>query len=219
MISLRSLCMSYGALPAVIDASLEIASGASVALSGPSASGKTTLLRLIAGLEEPQSGEVWIGGKLASAPRKLLLAPHQRGLGMAFQSPALWPHLTVAQNILYGVRGGAPGQTSLVGHLLEALELTGLARRYPGEISGGQARRVALARALAPRPACLLLDEPLVNLQPDLRARLLEFTVAWARESGAALLYVTHDPLELERIPGRRLSMRAGRLDHAGEAA
>lgn len=190
-----------------------------VCIVGRNGMGKTTLLRLIAGLETPDCGEIHIAGRRASTPGKLLLAPHERGFGMAFQAPALWPHLTVAQNILYGVKDRASARDLLlVERLLEAIEIPGLAGRYPGELSGGQARRVALARALAPRSLCLLLDEPLVNLQPELRARLLDFTLAWARESGATLLYVTHEPSEVERIPGRRFAMQEGRLDELRSA-
>jgi iron(III) transport system ATP-binding protein len=232
MIRIQNVSKSYDAEPAVIDASLELAASEVVTLSGASGSGKTTLLRLIAGLEEPQAGEIHIDGCPASVPGRLLLAPHERGLAMVFQSPALWPHLTVAQNILYGVKEGAAdsaGRVSspldaaahqhlLLNRLLEQLEIPGLEDRYPGELSGGQARRGALARALAPRPHCLLLDEPLVNLQPELRARLLDFTLDWVRESGAALLFVTHEPAEAERIPGRRFAMQAGHLCESGGA-
>jgi iron(III) transport system ATP-binding protein len=219
MIQLQGVTKSFGIQPAVMEASLALRAGEIATLNGGSGSGKTTLLRLIAGLETPDCGEIHIAGRRASAPGKLLLAPHERGLGMAFQAPALWPHLTVAQNILYGVKAGASARDPLlVERLLEAIEIPGLAGRFPGELSGGQARRVAMARALAPRSPCLLLDEPLVNLQPELRARLLDFTLAWARESGATLLYVTHEPSEVERIPGRRFSMQEGRLDELRSA-
>ena len=217
MIQVQNVSKSFGAVPAVINANLEIGEREVITLRGASGCGKTTLLRLIAGLEEPQAGEIHIDGRLASAPRKTLLAPHERGLGMVFQNTALWPHLTVAQNILYGVKDGSTKDQHMLLHLLlEQLGIAELAGRYPGEISGGQARRVALARALAPQPHYLLMDEPLVNLQPELRANLLTFTLDWVRDHGASLLYVSHDPAEVDQIPGRQFSMQDGRLQETG---
>ncbi len=217
MIQVQNVSKSFGPVPAVIDVTLEIGEREIVTLRGASGCGKTTLLRLIAGLEEPEAGEIHFNGCLASTPHRSLLAPHERSLGMVFQSADLWPHLTVSQNILYGVKNGSKeDHRSLVRLLLEQLGIAGLEGRYPGEISGGQARRVALARALAPQPQYLLMDEPLVNLQPDLRANLLTFTLDWVQEHGASLLYVTHDPAEAERIPGQRYLMQDGRLQETG---
>lgn len=220
MIQVKQVSKSFGAVPAVVDVTLEISEREIVTLRGASGCGKTTLLRLIAGLEDPQAGEICIDGRLASAPNRILLAPHERGLGMVFQNAALWPHLTVSQNILYGVKDGSKEDHRMsVRLLLEQLGIAELAGRYPGEISGGQARRVALARALAPQPHYLLMDEPLVNLQPELRASLLTFTLDWVQEHDAALLFVTHDPVEVERIPGRRFWMHNGRLQETGTAS
>lgn len=212
MIAVTSLSRYYDGVRALEDVSFEIASGAALAVVGPSGSGKTTLLRLIAGLELPDSGEVHLDGCVVSRPG-WALAPHRRGVGLVFQSPALWPHMTVAQNILFGLRGlpHAEARTRLEA-LLAQTGLKGLERRYPHQISGGQARRVALARALAPRPRFLLLDEPLTNLDARLKEEMLELILAAARDAAATLLYVTHQMEEATRVARRVLRLEAGRV-------
>ncbi len=213
MIVVQGVSLFYGPVVAVDDANLEIRDGEWITLQGESGSGKTTLLRLIAGLEIPRSGRITFEGQNASLPGQIILAPHERCLGVVFQNPDLWPHLTVVQNILYGCRErNKENRQAILKYLLTHLELAGLEKRFPGEISGGQARRVALARAFAAQPRYLMMDEALVNLDPGLRRMTLDFTLARARENGCGLLYVTHDPGEAERVDGRHFIMNAGVL-------
>jgi len=168
VISVRNLSKSFGAVAAVEDASLDVGEADRLAVVGPSAGGKTTLLRLIAGLEEPDAGEVVINGMLASR-RGFVAAPHTRSIGMVFQRPALWPHMTVAANIGFGLDDSRSAAVDArIEQLLAALELEGLENRRPHELSGGQAQRVALGRALAPGPRILLLNEPFQNLDDEL---------------------------------------------------
>jgi iron(III) transport system ATP-binding protein len=190
---------------------LEVASGESVAVLGRSGSGKTTLLRVVSGLEDLDAGRVAVGGQLVSG-EGAFAAPNARGIGYVFQSSALWPHLTVAQNILFGVRSRDKAtRNAVVAELLERLEIPGLAGRYPDRLSGGEARRVAIARAIAPSPALLLFDEALTNLDWDLKGRLIDVLNRRVRGS-AAMLFVTHDPDEAHRVSDRRLLLSEGRL-------
>lgn len=192
---------------------LDVAAGECLVVLGPSGSGKTTLLRLIAGLEAPDAGEILLGDAVVSGP-DTLVAPHERSLGIVFQTPALWPHMTVAQNISFGLhdREGAAGRVS---ELLAAMGIGDLASRYPDQISGGEARRVALARALAPRPRLLLLDEPLTNLDGELKERLLGLLHRLVR-SRATVLHVTHDEDEAAAVGDRIVRLAAGSLEATG---
>ncbi|MCX6622914.1 MAG: ATP-binding cassette domain-containing protein [Acidobacteria bacterium] len=201
MIELSDVSKHFGAIRAVESVSLTITPGEPVVLAGPSGSGKTTLLRLIAGLELPDSGSIRIHNQVASLPG-WALAPHLRHVAMVFQEPALWPHMTAGENVRFAAR--TPARAA---EFLEQTEATHLARRYPGELSAGEAGRVALARALAAEADCLLLDEPLAHFDPALKARQLALILRSAR----VLVYVTHDPAEAAEIPGRRLELRSGR--------
>ncbi len=211
MIELEHLAKSFGAVRAVDDVSLSIPSGSVNVIQGPSGGGKTTLLRLVAGLELPDRGEILLDGKRVSAPG-WATAPHTRGIGIVFQRSALWPHMTVAQNVRFAIsrdggsrgrlaRQGRPGGTaSRLEELLAQTSLTRLAGRYPAQLSGGEARRVALARALAAQPRRLLLDEPLTNIDPELKSQLLDTILHHVRETAATLLYVTHDREEARQV-------------------
>jgi len=211
-LKVTGLSKYFGELAAVDDASFELGENATMVISGPSGSGKTTLLRLLAGLEIPDSGEIVINGETVGSPGKQE-APHRRGMGFVFQTAALWPHLTVAGNILFGLadRQKAEKEERLQ-ELLQRTGLEGLDKRYPDQLSGGQARRVALARALAPEPDCLLMDEPLTNVDSDLKATLLEFVKTERERIKAALIYVTHDQSEAEFLDGHKMIMDKGRL-------
>lgn len=218
MIEVRAVVKRFGPVTAVDHASLALERGASLAILGASGCGKTTLLRLIAGLELPDRGEVLMDGRVVS---RLGWgdAPHRRDIGFVFQQPALWPHMTVAGNVRFGLHG-LPRQQAAA-RLVRALEdggLVGLEERYPAQLSGGQARRVALARAIAPRPAWLLMDEPLTNLDRAAKAEMLELIVTVTAESGAGLIYVTHDEDEAHLLAGRVLRMTEGRLSAEGGA-
>lgn len=212
MIEVRNVAKSHGAVRVLEGVSLDVRPGRPLALVGPSGSGKTTLLRLVAGLETPDFGEILIGGAAVSKPG-WALPPFQRGVGFMFQTPALWPHLTVAQNILFGLGGMTrPNARQVLATLLEQLDLKHLAARHPGQLSGGEARRVALARTLAPRPRILLFDEPLTNLDGELKARVLAVIQAAIQETRPAVIFVTHDAAEAARVASETRVLRAGRI-------
>lgn len=213
MIVVNQVTKSYGDVKAIDRVSLGVSVAAPAVVFGPSGSGKTTLLRLIAGLEIPDGGEIYINGTLVSKAG-WALAPHQRGLGFVFQTSALWPHMTVAQNILFGLHGIAKSQArNRLHELMEKTLLSGLERRYPHQISGGEARRVALARALAPQPRYLLMDEPLTNVDAELKGKLLSLIQEAVLHTKACLVYVTHDADEAEQVSERVLILTDGRLE------
>ncbi len=191
-----NLVQRYGSHAVVQDVSCHVQSGQIACLLGPSGCGKTTLLRCIAGFEAAAGGEILIDGECVSRPG-YSLAPEKRRIGMVFQDYALFPHLTVEQNVAFGLRqASATERAERVDHLLELVGLAEQRRKHPHELSGGQQQRVALARALAPRPQLVLLDEPFSNLDVDLRERLsLEVREILKREGATAVL-VTHDQHE-----------------------
>jgi ABC-type Fe3+/spermidine/putrescine transport system ATPase subunit len=206
LLSARKISKSFGSVRAVNTVSLDLDAGSTLVIRGASGSGKTTLLRLLAGLELPDEGEIWINGRPGGS-----LPPHRRGMGFVFQSPALWPHLTVAGNILFGLAGRPRREArQRLEQLLERTGLAGLGKRYPDQLSGGQARRVALARALAPRPRCLLMDEPLTNLDGELKEKMLAFIQEETAGAGSSLIYVTHDDAEACQLGDRVVVMAEG---------
>jgi iron(III) transport system ATP-binding protein len=201
---------------------LEIADGAFTVLLGPSGSGKTTLLRCIAGLETPDDGEIEIDGvPVFSARRKIVVPPERRRLGMVFQSYAVWPHLTVAQNIALPLKYGAnriarPAIAERVRRALAAVKLQTFGDRPTTMLSGGQQQRVALARALAIEPRALLMDEPLSNLDARLREEIRVEIKAVVKEIGVTVLYVTHDQGEAMALADQIAVMEAGRIVQLG---
>ena len=207
MIRLENLCKSYSGKPVLQGLSLKLAEGARLVVLGPSGCGKTTLLRLAAGLELPDAGEVYLEGRLASRPG-WGIPPYNRCIGFAFQSPTLWPHMSVAQNLTFGMNG-APKSHKLetVEELANAFSFTNLLKRYPGQLSGGEARRVCLARALAVRPRLLLLDEPLTNLDEELKDRILKEALTFMDGFHPAVIFVTHDPGEAAVLAGQGAGM------------
>ncbi len=212
MIGVRGVTKSYGRIRVLKEISLEVGTG-TIAILGASGSGKTTLLRLIAGLERPEQGEIYLDGRLVSQPH-WILPPHQRGIGFVFQSSALWPHMTVAQNIAFGLDGLSKGERQQrLNQILETMALSRLSHRYPHQLSGGEARRVALARALAPRPPYLLFDEPLTNLDPTIKLELLKYVHEHLEMTEACSIYVTHDVTEALQITDCILVLRDGQLD------
>ena len=219
MISIQTLEKRYGTVAALDRVSLELPAGSVTAILGPSGSGKTTLLRLIAGLEIPDGGQIELGGELASQAG-WAASPNRRNIGFCFQTPSLWPHMTVAQNVNFGLLGRPRREIrERVAAMLEAMELEELGRRYPAQLSGGQARRVSIARTLVTEPQRLLLDEPLTHLDPTLKEKLLRFIVASSAEREATLLLVTHDEEEARQLNGRVLRLVAGRLAEEGAPA
>ena len=215
-VELRHVSKRFGRVTAVDDFSLVIAPGSFLTILGPSGCGKTTILRMIAGLEEPDTGEIVIGDRVVfSAVKGFLVPPSQRGLGMVFQSYALWPHMTVFQNVAFGPELAQWPRRQVkdrVGQVLSDLQLAGLEDRYPQEMSGGQQQRVALARMLALQPEIFLLDEPLSNLDARLRVDMRSELKRLHRETGATVIYVTHDQLEALTMSTHVAVMKDGRL-------
>ncbi|MEU6264924.1 ABC transporter ATP-binding protein [Saccharopolyspora shandongensis] len=208
----RELRRSFGATTALDGLSLTIKPGEMLALLGPSGCGKTTALRMVAGFEHPDSGEVLVDGSDITG-----LPAHHRDVGMVFQSYSLFPHLTVADNVAFGMRMQGVPSAKRRARAHELLELVGLptqARRYPRQLSGGQQQRVALARALALEPRMLLLDEPLSALDAKVRQSLRDEIRRLQLDLGITTLFVTHDQEEALSISDRVAVMRAGRLEH-----
>lgn len=196
-IEIRSISKQYAGRTILSDLSLALKDGECFTLLGPSGCGKTVLLRLIAGFETPDSGSILIGGdKVADAASGDMLPPDKRSLGMVFQDYAVWPHMTVFDNVAYPLKlAGTPADV-LQNRTLRAIELVGLTnldKRFPSQLSGGQQQRVALARALVSEPQLLLLDEPLNNLDANLREEMRFEIKALQQKTGVTILYVTHD--------------------------
>ena len=217
-VELRRLTKTYGSAAVVDDVSLLIEHGKLVCLLGPSGCGKTTTLRLVAGFVEPTAGEILVGERVVSSPQKTL-PPERRNMSMIFQSYALWPHMTVAENIVYGLRlrkvDGATIKKKL-DEILATTRLAPLAQRYPGELSGGQQQRVALARALIVEPETLLLDEPLSNLDANLREEM-RFEVRRLHDAFRyTTIYVTHDQSEAMTTADVICVMNGGKIVQAG---
>jgi spermidine/putrescine transport system ATP-binding protein len=214
VISLRNVCRRYGERAAVDDLSLTIGAGEFFSLLGPSGCGKSTTLRLIAGFERPQSGRILMQGHdLTEAP------PHRRPVNLVFQNYALFPHLSVWDNVAFGPRSLRLEPAEIrrrVGEVLEMVRLSELARRRPHQLSGGQQQRVALARALVNAPAALLLDEPLAALDPDLRRTMRSELKRIQREVGIAFVLVTHDREEALSLSDRLAVLQGGRLEQVG---
>ncbi len=196
MLQLKNIQCQYDGEPVINDINFHVNEGDICCLLGPSGCGKTTALRAIAGFQSISQGEIWLGDTLLSKPG-FSLAPEQRKVGMVFQDYALFPHLTVKQNICFGFRKkSAAEQNRIVGRLLELVRLSGVENRYPHELSGGQQQRVALARALAPAPQLLLMDEPFSNLDAELRKSLSLEVRDILKDLGISAILVTHDQEE-----------------------
>jgi len=200
---------------------LQVKPGELVALLGPSGCGKTTTLRLMAGFLRPDAGEIWVGDRCLSSPTTVV-PPERRRMAMIFQSYALWPHMTVAQNVAYGLRFkkgmSNANRERRVKEILKVVQLSGFESRYPGELSGGQQQRVAVARALVVEPEILLLDEPLSNLDANLREEM-RFEIRRLHEAfGITTLYVTHDQGEAMVISDRIAVLHKGRAVQMGTA-
>jgi len=196
-----------GLSQAVDGLSLRVAEGEILALLGPSGCGKSTTLRLIAGLETPESGTITLRGRVVAGLGHAV-PPEERGVGIVFQDYALFPHLTVGDNVGFGLARAA--RRDRVGEVIDLVGLGGLAARYPHELSGGQQQRVALARALAPAPAVMLLDEPFSNLDADLRAQMRDEVERILRSSATTAVFVTHDQEEAFTLADRVGVLRAG---------
>ena len=222
-VSVRNVIKSFGSHRAVDGMSLDIATGEFVVIVGPSGCGKTTLLRLIAGLEMPDSGEVWLAGRQVAGPRRNVISPHERRIGFVFQDLALWPHLTVRENLEFVLESGGTPKGERPSRIRDALDLVrigALATRYPHQLSGGEQQRVALGRAFVGHPQLLLMDEPLSSLDPELRDALRSEFRLLQRASRLTTVYVTHDREDAAVLADRTVEMRAGhvaRMDRATE--
>ena len=222
-IEVRDLVVRYGSVVAVRGVGFDVAPGEHVTLLGPSGCGKTTTLRAIAGLEQPESGEIRIDGQpvFSSSPR-VRVPPEQRGLSMVFQSYAIWPHMTVFDNVAYGLRVRKRPEAEVVERVRWALglvQMRELAERSASRLSGGQQQRVALARAFVFSPAVLLFDEPLSNLDAKLRAEMRLEIKELQRTLGITSVYVTHDLEEALAISDRIVVMRDGVIEQTGSPA
>ncbi|MGA9874807.1 MAG: TOBE-like domain-containing protein [Solirubrobacteraceae bacterium] len=214
-IEVHNVTKHFGSFTALDDVSVTVQDGALMALLGPSGSGKSTLLRIIAGLETPDTGNVTIGGQdLTEAPARV------RGVGFVFQHYAPFKHMTVYDNVAFGltVRRAPKGEVSeRVGELLSLVRLDGLAKRYPSQLSGGQLQRMALARALAPAPKVLLLDEPFGALDVQVRAELREWLRRLHEQIHVTTIFVTHDQEEAMDVARQIVVMNKGRIEQSGE--
>src|SRR4051812_40606689 len=210
-IEARNVTKRFGEFVALDDVSIEVESGSLTALLGPSGSGKSTLLRVIAGLEVADAGDVFISGKEATA-----LAPQKRGVGFVFQHYAPFKHMTVWDNVAFGLsirRRPKAEIRARVDELLELVQLAGLGKRYPAQLSGGQRQRMALARALAPEPEVLLLDEPFGALDARVRVELREWLLRLHDEMHVTTIFVTHDQEEALELSDSIVVMNKGRVE------
>ena len=213
-ILLKNIVKRFGTLEAVSYVSLEIRDGELFTLLGPSGCGKTTILRLIGGFHRPDEGEVYFGEKAVSG-----IPPYERNIGMVFQNYALWPHMTIFDNIGYGLKLKKLSReeiSSKVLHALKLVNLSGLEKRYPGQLSGGQQQRVALARALVLNPDVLLLDEPLSNLDAKIRLQVRAEIRKLQKDLGITTIYVTHDQEEALTLSDRIAVVNHGKLQQVG---
>jgi len=215
LIGLSQVSLTYpqAAAPALSDLTLAVEEGATLSILGPSGCGKTTVLRAIAGFERPQTGAITIADRPVCDAAHWVV-PEERGVGMVFQDYALFPHLTVADNVAFGLqRLEKAAAARTVAQTLDLVGLSGFEDRYPHELSGGQQQRVALARALAPKPIVLLLDEPFSNLDPDMRGQMREEVEEILRLTGTTAVLVTHDHDEAFAMADRVAVLNHGRLE------
>ena len=215
-LSFEAVSHAYGEIEAVRDVSFELQPGEIICLLGPSGCGKTTLLRIAAGVERPQAGRVLLDGREVAGP-STFRPPEARNVGLMFQDFALFPHLTIIENVAFGLKALSRSQARA--EALNALRRVGLENyrdSYPHALSGGEQQRVALARAIVPRPAVMLMDEPFSGLDQRLRDSIRQETLALLKEARASVMLVTHDPVEAMGLADRILLMRAGRLVQGG---
>lgn len=217
---ISNISKSYGSQTVVMPLDLKIYDKETLCLLGPSGCGKTTLLRMIAGLEEPTKGSIRIGNQIVyDSTNRIFAAPEMRRVAMVFQSYALWPHLSVFQNIAFPleVRNFPKDEIrSLVTTYLNKVKLSSFEDRKPNQLSGGQQQRVALARALISQPRVLLLDEPLSNLDSNLREEMCNELLNLKKENPVTMIYVTHDQKEAERLANRVVLMNKGAIEQVG---
>jgi iron(III) transport system ATP-binding protein len=216
MIEMRAVSKDYNGRRVIDNVSLKVETGERVVLFGPSGCGKSTVLHLIAGLVIPDSGEILIDEELVARAYRNLREPEQRGIGMVFQDLALWPHMTVAENIEFGLKAKRIPHEQRARRVREMIDLVRLGdylNARPGELSGGQQQRVALARALALAPRILLMDEPLSTLDDELNKQLRDEILRLHAELGFTLVYVTHSRVEAKELGTRTIHIRQGHVE------
>jgi len=214
-LEIKNLCRAFNGRSVVNDVSLSVMPGQVTCLLGPSGCGKSTTLRMIAGIEMQDSGSIWADGELV-CDTIFRIPPEGRGVGLMFQDFALFPHLTVAGNVAYGLTGRAAKNRGRVEELLAKVGMSGHIDAYPHELSGGEQQRVALARALAPRPKIMLMDEPFSGLDDRLRDEIRDETLDLLKAEGTAVLLVTHEPAEAMRMADEIALMRDGQIVQQG---
>ena len=219
---IKDIVMEFKGFRALDRVNLEIESGELIAILGPSGCGKTTLLRLMAGFNKPTDGEIYIDGTLV-ASKDYVLPPNMRNISMVFQSYALWPHMSVYKNNVFPKKNSKfvpenirSNQDARVRELIDMVSLTGMEKRLPSQLSGGQRQRVALARALAIQPALLLMDEPLSNLDTELRVEMRREIKTLHEKTRSTILYVTHDQVEALALADRIVVMDHGKVQQVG---
>lgn len=218
MITIENLRKKYGMMEALKGLTLELSLNEILAVVGPSGCGKTTLLRVMAGLESPDEGRVLIDGVEVSTPSKLV-APSKRRLSMIFQDLAIWPHMTVGEHIEFVLKKDKLSRNvmkSKIDNILRNVNLNGYDTRYPHELSGGEKQRLAIARALAPNPTYLLMDEPFSNLDPILKEELQKLIMALKNRLQMGIIYVTHNIEEALALADRMAIMNKGRIEQIG---
>jgi ABC-type Fe3+/spermidine/putrescine transport system ATPase subunit len=216
LLSVRNVARRVGSHQAVEGVTFDVAKGEAIAILGPSGSGKTTLLRLIAGLETPDRGEISLDGVRVAADGRSIVPPYQRRIGFVFQDLALWPHMTVQQQlefVLGSLKVARSARPARIKDALTLVRIDHLASRYPHQLSGGEQQRAALARTLAGQPRLILFDEPLASLDPELRAHLRQELAALQRSLGVTSVYVTHDRDDAAVAADRVLHMKAGAIE------
>jgi iron(III) transport system ATP-binding protein len=221
LIRLQDVEFAYSGPPVLRGVTLAVQENAVTVLVGPSGSGKSSVLRLIAGFEAPQRGTIQIAGEVVSRDSSVVIPPEARGASMVFQDLALWPHMTVAQTLDF-VLGREVGRTERHRRITETLAAVGFDRRpdaRPAQLSGGERQRLAIARAIVTRPRILLMDEPLANLDPPLRQTLLDETLRLQQRLGLTILYVTHNQQETFRLGDQAAVIHEGRIEQVARPA
>lgn len=217
---LRCVSKVYQQQVALSEVSLSVATGQHTAILGPSGCGKSTVLRILSGLDAPSGGEVLLDGKVISQANQVIIPPHSRGVAMVFQDLALWPNLSVLDNVLLGQSGTELDRREVRARAHEALVMCGieaLAKRLPGELSGGQQQRVALSRAIATRPTFLFLDEPFAGLDLAMKTNLLSEILALAEQHQFTILLVSHDPVEVTALCSSAIVLDQSKVVEAGK--